>query len=267
MVAQDGVDERLGVVATDAPTDAPAALTRAVLAGDEHGPDDGSGTTTVPGPEGLPGVGGEPVGLRDAIATGGVSTFLVLLLLNSFDELEAAALAVLAPDIRDTLGVSDGVIVFISAAAAAFVVLGALPMGWLADRYRRGRIIGWASLLFAGMVALSGLAVNAFMLFWARFGVGIGKSNTLPVHGSLLADAYPIGARGRINATTTGAGQVIGVLSPLLVGAIASIAGGDEGWRWAFSPAEPPVLVLAAPSPSGSPSRPRGQYEMLDVLD
>ena len=52
--------------------------------------------------------------------------------------------AVLAPDIRDSFGVSDGVIVFITAASGAFLVLGALPMGWLADRYRRPPIIGWA---------------------------------------------------------------------------------------------------------------------------
>ena len=52
------------------------------------------------------------------------------------------------------------------------------------------------------MVFFSGLAVNAFTLFLARFGVGISKSNTGPVHGSLLADAYPIGVRGRMSAAT-----------------------------------------------------------------
>ncbi|MBX3314204.1 MAG: MFS transporter [Actinobacteria bacterium] len=256
------------MVSTGASDTVPADLTRDLLAAEtaETVAHPSSPADDVPGPEGLPGVGDRPVELREAIARGGLSTFLVLLLLNSFDELEAAALAVLAPDIRDSLGVSDGVIVFISAAAASFVVLGALPMGWLADRYRRGRIIGWASILFASMVALSGFAVNAFMLFWARLGVGVGKSNTLPVHGSLLADAYPIGARGRINAITTGAGQVIGVLSPLLVGAIAAIAGGDEGWRWAFFVLGLPVLVLAFFA-FRLPEPPRGQYEMLDVLD
>src|SRR5690606_10653211 len=49
---------------------------------------------------GLPGVGRESVTVKEALARGGVATFLVLLLLNSLDELEAAALAVLAPDIR-----------------------------------------------------------------------------------------------------------------------------------------------------------------------
>jgi ABC-type branched-subunit amino acid transport system ATPase component/predicted MFS family arabinose efflux permease len=241
---------------------APADLARAVLDAEAERASDAS----APPVEGhLPGVGTGPVQLREALARGGVATFVVLLLLNSLDELEAAALAVLAPDIRDTLGIGDGAIVFISAAAGSFVVLGALPMGWLADRYHRPRIVGIASLVFASMVALSGLAVNAFMLFWARFGVGIGKSNTLPVHGSLIADAYPIGARGRLNATTVGAGQLVGVLSPLAVGAIAAIAGGDEGWRWAFLLLGTPVLVLAFAA-LRLPDPPRGQHEMLDVL-
>ena len=67
-------------------------------------------------------------------------------------------------------------IVFISAASSAFIVLGALPMGWLADRFRRPPIIAVSTAAFAVFVFLSGLAINAFTLFLARFGVGIAKS-------------------------------------------------------------------------------------------
>ena len=70
----------------------------------------------------------------------------MLLLLNGVENLEGASLGVLAPDIRDSFGVSDGVIVFVSAASGAFIVLGALPMGWLADRYRRPPIIAAAAV-------------------------------------------------------------------------------------------------------------------------
>jgi ABC-type branched-subunit amino acid transport system ATPase component/predicted MFS family arabinose efflux permease len=213
----------------------------------------------------LPGVNAEPLSLRAGLRIGGPFTFIILLLLNSLDELEAAALAVLAPDIRDTFGVSDGAIVFISAAAASFIVLGALPMGWLADRFRRAPIVGTSSAVFGLMVLSSGLAVNAFTLFWSRFGVGIAKSNTLPVHSSLIADTYPIGVRGRLSGTTTGAGMAVAAASPALVGGIAALAGGDEGWRWPFLVLGLPVLVLAVLA-FRIPEPPRGQYEMLDVL-
>ncbi len=213
----------------------------------------------------LPGVGDDAMSLRDGLAAGGVFTFLVLLVLNSLDELEQAAMFVLAPDIRDTFGVSDGTITFIASASAAFVVLGAFPMGWLADRIRRAPIVGTASLVFSGMVVLSGFAVNAFMLFWTRFGTGMAKSNTIPVHSSLLADTYPIGVRGRIGGLTQTFGRVVAAVSPLAVGAVAVIAGGDEGWRWAFFLLGLPVAVFAFLA-FRIPEPPRGQWEKTSVL-
>ncbi len=213
----------------------------------------------------LPGVGDEEVPLREGLAMGGAFTFIVLLVLNSLDELEQAAMAVLAPDIRDTFGVSDGTITFIASASAAFVVLGAFPMGWLADRIRRAPIVGVASALFSALVFLSGFAVNAFMLFWTRFGAGIAKSNTIPVHSSLLADTYPIGVRGRIGGLTQSTGRAVAAISPIAVGTVAWVAGGDEGWRWAFFLLGLPVAVFAVAA-FRIPEPTRGQWEKTSVL-
>jgi MFS family permease len=142
---------------------------------------------------------------------------------------------------------SDGAMVFVSVVASAFFVVGAVPLGYLADRYRRAPIIGVCSLLFSAMVFLSGFVVNAFMLFWVRFGAGIAKANTIPVHNSLLADTYPVTVRGRIGGTVAMTGRAVAALSPLAVGAIAVAAGGveGEGWRWAFYLLGIPVAVVA----------------------
>ena len=59
-----------------------------------------------------------------------------------------------------------------------------------------------------------GLVANAFQLFWARLGAGIAKSNTMPVHGSLIADTYPIGVRGRIGATLAMGARLVGRAQP-----------------------------------------------------
>lgn len=205
--------------------------------------------------------------LRQGLARGGISTFVILLVLNSLDELESAALTVLGPDIGETLGISDGMMVFITVVSTAFFVVGAVPLGYLADRLRRAPIVGVCSLIFSAMVFLSGLAVNAFMLFWIRFGAGISKANTMPVHSSLLADTYPVSVRGRIGATTAMVGRVVAALSPLLVGAIAVAAGGveEEGWRWAFYLLGIPVAV-AALAAFRIKEPPRGQWEKKDVL-
>ena len=217
----------------------------------------------------LPGVKSEGISLKKGLAMGGgAATFVVLMILNSLDELQTAAIAVLAPDIRDTFGVSDGTITFIASSSGAFVVLGAIPMGWAADRMRRIPIIGWASIIFAAMVTLSGMAVNAFSFFWARFGVGIAKANTIPVHSSMIADTYPIGIRGRIGAIDKGTGRLIAVISPILVGGIAAIANGPgevDGWRWAYYILGIPVAIAAIAAFFLKEPQ-RGRWEKEDVL-
>ena len=213
----------------------------------------------------LPGVNSEPLTLREGFARGGVTMFVVLTILNSLDELEGAALSVLAPEIRDTFGVSKGALVFIASASSAFFVLGAVPMGWLADRIRRVPIVGVSSLLFGGFVFMSGVALNAFMLFWTRFFTGIAKANTIPVHGSLMADQYPIGVRARLSAMNNAIGHGFALAAPVLVAGIAEIAGGTEGWRWSWYLLGIPVAVVGiAAFTLREP--PRGQYEKLDVL-
>ena len=163
----------------DGQTASAASLSAAVLAEEAARHAEGQADQVLFPDDLLPGVKSEGISLRKGLAMGGgAATFVVLMVLNSLDELQTAAISVLAPDIRDTFGVGDGAITFIASSSAAFVVLGALPMGWMTDRMRRIPIIGWASSVFAGMVVLSGLAANAFMFFWARFGVGIAKAST-----------------------------------------------------------------------------------------
>ncbi len=215
----------------------------------------------------LPGVQSEEMTLKEGLTKGGVPLFAVLFALASLDELENAAITVLAPDIRDTFGVSDGTIVFIAAASSAFLTLGAIPMGYLADRYRRTTVVGIASMFFSLFVFLSGMAVNAFSLFWARFGAGVAKSNALPVHGSLIADAYPIPVRGRLYALREFGGRSMAVLSPILVGAVATVADpdGTEGWRWAYYLLGLPVAFVAILA-FFQREPIRGQNEKEDVL-
>ena len=60
----------------------------------------------------------------------------------------------------------------------AFAVLYAsagLPLGWLADRYRRTMIVGIGVALWSLATAASSLARNFWHLFTARVGVGVGE--------------------------------------------------------------------------------------------
>jgi ABC-type branched-subunit amino acid transport system ATPase component/predicted MFS family arabinose efflux permease len=213
----------------------------------------------------LPGVGDAPITLREGLRQGGNAIFLVLLVLAALEELESATLGTLAPDIRDSLGISNGTIVFLAGASGAFLVLGALPMGWLADRFKRAPIIGSAAIFFGACVTASGLVVNAFQLFWTRLGVGLTKASSNTVNPSMIADAYPISVRGRVSASMQMAARGIGTLSPVVVAGIATLAGGAEGWRTAY-------LVLGIPAAIMGfvafrlKEPPRGQFEKRDVL-
>ena len=103
------------------------------------------------------------------------------------------------------------------------------------------------------------------MLFWTRFFTGIAKANTIPVQGSLIADAYPIGVRARMSAAMQGASHALGLVSPVLVAAIADIAGGQQGWRWAWYLLGIPVSLVAIGA-FFMKEPPRGQFEKDHVL-
>src|SRR6185369_7630036 len=91
----------------------------------------------------------EPVIFKDAFATGGVRMFVVLGLLISLDQLTLNAVQTIEPELRQTFHISSGAVVFIASASSLFYALGAIPMGWLADRTKRIPIVGFATLAAA----------------------------------------------------------------------------------------------------------------------
>ncbi len=249
--------------AVDPPQDSAATLARLLS---DSATEDNHDADEVVLPEAmLPGTREEHTTLQDGLKKAGISTFVILAIIVALDNLQTSGLAVLAPNIRSSLHVSSGVIVFVAGVSGGFLVLGILPMGWLADRYRRGPIVGVATLIFGVMVFFTGLATNIFLFFLARFGAGISQSSTYTVHQSLLADTYPISLRGRIGSAMGMATGIAAALSPLLVGSIASAVGGPNGWRWAFYILAVPVVLVAVIA-FRLREPPRGQHEKLDVL-
>jgi ABC-type branched-subunit amino acid transport system ATPase component/sugar phosphate permease len=193
----------------------------------------------------LPGVGDAPMTMREAVQSGGKAMLIALPLLGLVEEFDRVAITVLAPDIQDSLNVSDTTLAGIAGFGGVALVLGAVPLAWLADRVRRVRLTSLASIWWGISVFLQGLVVNPFQMFCARLTTGLGQSNRIPVHHSLLADAYPIQARARVFAVenlSRPAGLIIG---PLMAGGIAKWVGGEDGWRWAFFAASIPPIVLA----------------------
>ena len=192
----------------------------------------------------LPGVGDEPMTLREGLRTGGKSMLVMMFVLTMIDEFPRA-IRVLAPDIQNSLNVSDTVLFGILGFGGVTLVLGAVPMAALADRAKRVAIIPVASAFWGITSFLSGLIVNPFQLFLTNAGTGFGQAYRIPVASSLLVDTYPIPARSRIFALE-GLGRPVGQLvGPLVVGGIAALAGGDDPWRAAFFAIAIAPLVVA----------------------
>ena len=89
----------------------------------------------------LPGVESAPVSMREAFAKGGAYMFVILGLLISFDQLTLNAVQLINPELQTTFHISKGTAVFIGTASSLFYVLGAIPLGWLADRMRRVPVV------------------------------------------------------------------------------------------------------------------------------
>ena len=213
----------------------------------------------------LPGVGADAMSLKGVIRAGGWSMIVVLSLLNLVDEFDRMALAVLSPDIQRSLHLSDAGIGAIAGVQGLLIVTGALPLGHLADRMRRTWLVAACSALWSVASLFGGLVQRSWQLVLTRVFSGFGKANELPVQSALLSDAYPLAGRTRVFAIHKFANPVGIAIAPLFAGAIASIAGGAEGWRWAFVWLAIPGIVLAVLA-LRLREPPRGRNEQLAVL-
>lgn len=181
-----------------------------------------------------------------------LGVLVVVYILNFIDR---QILAILAVDIKRDLGLSDGDLGFLGGAAfAVFYALFGVPLGRLADRWNRVRLLTVGLLLWSTATALSGLARNFFTLSLARMGVGVGEATASPTAYSLISDYFP--ARQRATALAIySSGLYIGGGVSLLIGANISKwwdaaypgggIGGLVGWQAAFVLVGLPGVLLA----------------------
>ena len=227
------------------------------------GDGEGALAAVVPGLRTSDQEGGPP--LREVLRRWGSTPLLVLFSLNLVDELDRIAFTVLAPDIRRTFGLSNAALLGLSSLSGVLIVLGAIPFAYLAERRRRTTVAGVAALLWTVFAFLTGAARGAGQLGVARFLSGFGKASVDPVHGSLLADYYPVEARGRVYGLHQAANGVAGLVGPLFAGGVAFLAGGSSGWRWAFLLGAP-FSLLAGLAALRLPEPRRGGQERAGVV-
>ncbi|MEO0690433.1 MAG: MFS transporter [Pseudomonadota bacterium] len=179
----------------------------------------------------------------------------VLVLVYVLNFIDRQILSILANDIKADLGVDDSYIGFLYGTAfAVFYSLFGIPLGKLADSWKRVRLLAIGLTLWSTMTALSGFAKNAGTLAVARMGVGVGEATASPSAYSLISDWFPARLRATALAIYS-SGLYIGGGVSLLIGAYIVDAwngmypqggpGGIVGWQAAFLSVGIPGVLLA----------------------
>jgi len=129
------------------------------------------------------------------------------------------AISILVAPIKASLHLSDtqfGMLQGIS--FSVFYVLACLPLAWLADRYRRSRVMSACVAFWSVMAMLCALTTNFWQLLLARIGLASGESGLTPAALATLSERFDP----RRLATATS----MFMLAPFIGGGLALSGGG-----------------------------------------
>jgi len=139
--------------------------------------------------------------------------------------------AILAKPIQDSLHVSDGKLGLVSGLYfALFYCFISIPVGWMADKTNRSKVLAAACAIWSVATMCCGLAHTYPELVVAYMTVGFGEAGGVPPSYSIISDYFPPGRRG----TALGLynlGPAFGATLGIAFG--ASIAAAFS-WRYAF---------------------------------
>jgi MFS family permease len=142
---------------------------------------------------------------------------------------QSAMLGVIYPLMMKELGMSY---LAIASLASVYNTLGSIlqaSYGFVVPYFRRGVILGVGNCLLGLSVFASGFASTFNHFFTARLIGGIGSSPQHPVGSSMLASHFST-ARGRILAFHSTAGQIGGLVAPILAAFLVT----QMSWRTLF---------------------------------
>ena len=179
----------------------------------------------------------------------------LLFLVGLFNYGDRFMLAVLLPQIKADLDLSDTQIGFITGVGfAVFYAFCGIPIARLADRYSRRVIIASVVALWSVMTAICGLTQSFVQLTVARILVGVGEAGGTPASQSLIADYIPRSKRASSLAIYA-LSSPVGILLGFLLG---SLIAGAYGWRIALFAFGLPGLILATVILAALRDPPRG---------
>ena len=183
-----------------------------------------------------------PRPIRLAAATGR-RTLIVLTLIATVQFFDRALMVVVMEPIKREFALSDSQLGLLAgfSYAAAFALAG-IPLGWLADRVNRRKLLALLLAAWSLLVALAGSAGSFAALVATRVGIGAADAGGQPCSVSTIADLYPRDKRAGAVAVFY-AGVPLGMLLGFMAGGFIAA---QYGWRAGFYVAAVPGLLLTA---------------------
>jgi MFS family permease len=173
--------------------------------------------------------------------SGSLYALAVLFAINLLNFFDRQLLGVLGEPIRKEWGLSDTAL---GGANTAFVLLYAfagVPLGRLADRLTRTRILAAGVFVWSALTAATGFARSYAELFLCRLGVGVGEASCAPAASSLIGDLFPAQRRARAMSIF-----MLGLpLGLALSFALGGLLARSLGWRAVFYLAALPGIACA----------------------
>jgi MFS family permease len=209
---------------------------------------------------------GVPARGRRRGTTSPLWVFWLLFAINVANYVDRLLVVAVGPTLKAEFHLHDRAIGTLSSAFLLVYTFAALPVGLLADRVGRARVVAVGVALWSA-TSMATAAVRGYLgLLATRAGVGIGEASYFPAGTALLSAYFPREQRARA-LSRWGSGQAVGsALAFALAAMLYRWLGPTVGWRVAFLLTGAPGLALAVlvwrvregPAPTPDPARAAG---------
>jgi DHA1 family solute carrier family 18 vesicular amine transporter 1/2 len=156
---------------------------------------------------------------------GGRPLLVLVSLLVFMDSVGYGLVVPVLPKYSQELGVSDFGIGFLFSVYAIAVLVGAIPLGWLADRLGRKPFILFGMFAMSGAFVFYALASSYWVLVIARALDGLTAAATWSAGLALLGDYYEDSVMGEKMGFAMGGAAIGGIAGPLIGGVMYDLAG------------------------------------------